>query len=514
MRRAIAVAAGLVSLVCLSFVAVPGASAFPLTTCTLTVESSDASGTVISTATGDGPGGTRDDPLIVDPNGTVTWTGSTGGSVKDGTYHVEIFGVPTPLQGPINSSGSTASGSVDLGDILPFDLVGVVYVSGALDVGGSPYCEGSGWISLRGDPVGTPGFVGGAGLALVGIATVLTSVRGRHPFRGAVGGLLGGAGLALLSGVTGVLPIDEKTPIAEVVAMLILGLAIGLIDFGSLFHRTPVTLVAQAGAAAGTPPDTAPVQSPAGESSTTATEPATGPATKATEPTTATPPATPVAPAPVVVPPAVAPPQVVEPPVVAQQPVVGPAGPGARPVTVTGPGHGNDVAGAPARARGHPGRGQSNLPPEVKPDVEPLFQEAEGILKTGPGTLTIGSDVISKVLAQMEDAPSLTLGNGAIEVLGGAVKATPVVADGKVSLSFSKPLAEMITSPTEVIDGFVGLMADAASATSVGPFDGLNRFIDHINKAVSDAGQRITSVSVTPTGVTVTTGPAIPPTAG
>jgi hypothetical protein len=72
----------------------------------------------------------------------------------------------------------------------------------------------------------------------------------------------------------------------------------------------------------------------------------------------------------------------------------------------------------------------------------------------------------------------------------------------------------MVTSPGEVIDGFVGLMADAASATSAGPFDGLNRFIEHINKAVADAGQSIASVSVTPTGITVTTGPAIPPTAG
>ena len=505
MRRAIAVATGLVSLVWASFVAVPGVSAFPLTTCTLTVESRDASGAVISTATGNGPGGTRDDPLIVDPNGTVTWTGSTGGPVKDGTYHVEIFGVPTPSPGPDQQLRLHRDRQRRPWRHPAFDLVGVVYVSGALDVGGSPYCEGSGWISLRGDPVGTPGFVGGAGLALVGIATVLTSVRGRHPFRGAVGGLLGGAGLALLSGVTGVLPIDEKTPIAEVVAMLILGFAIGLIDFGSLFHRTPVTLVAEAGAAAGTPPDTAPVEPPAGEPATTTTEPANPPTTATTPeagPVTgpATTPTTPVAPEPVVTPPAVVPPVVVPTQGAASAPTTAPT----TAATPPEPKPGLEAIRAGVEA----------LPPEIKPDVEPLFQKAEGILKTGPGTLTIGSDVISKVLAQMDDPPSLTLGNGSIEVMGGAVRATPVVTDGKVSLSFSKPLAEMITSPAEVIDGFVGLMADAASTTSVGPFDGLNRFIDHINKAVSDAGQRIISVSVAPTGVTVTTGPAIPPTAG
>ena len=475
MRRTIAVATGLVSLAWLSFFAVPGASAFPLTTCTLTVESKDDAGNVISIATGNGPGGTRDNPLVVDPNGTVTWTGSTGGSVKDGTYHVEIFGVPTPIQGPINSSGSTASGSVDLGDILPFDLVGVAYVSGALDVGGSPYCEGSGWIKLVGDPVGTPGFVGGAGLALVGIATVLTSVRGRHPFRGAVGGLLGGAGLALLSGVTGVLPLDEKTPIADVVAMLILGLAIGLIDFGNLFHRTPVTLVAQAGAeAAGTQP---------------AVEPAPTPGAGPT-PESATTPITPVVPPPVVAPPVVVPPVVAPPPAVAP-----PQGPTPAPVSSPSP-----VTGA-TPPEPPPGidairAGVDNLPPEVKSEVEPLFQEAEGILRAGPGTLTIGSDIISKVLAQKGmDPKAIRLVDGAIEADQGWVTATvtPIVTNGTVSLK---------------------LDSEAKLAAGLGKLDGLKKFLDNANKAVVDAGQRVTTVSVSPTGIVVTTGPAIPPTAG
>ena len=486
MRRTIVIAAGLASLVWVSIIAVPPASAFPLTTCTLTVTSKDAAQKVISTATENGPGGTRDNPLIVDPNGTVEWTGSTGGSVKDGTYHVEIFGVPTPLQGPINSSGSTASGSVDLGDILPFDLVGLIYVSGGVDAGGSPYCEGSGWISLRGDPVGTPGFVGGAGLALVGLATVLTSVKGRHPFRGAIGGLLGGAGLALLSGVTGVLPLDETTPLAEVIGMLVLGLLIGVIDFGSLFHRTPVTLAAQAGADAATPP----------------AEPETGePTGKPTEP--ATTPTPPVAPPAVVIPPAVVVPPPVVPPTVVQ-----PATPAPAPASTqaTAPTTGASVPKPP------PGletirAGINGLKPEVKAQVSPLFDQAEAILKGGPGTLTIPSAVIASVLAGMEDPLPIKLGNGAIEALGGSVKAVPVVENGMVSLSF-------LRQNEGALDGLVGLTAELLSATSVGPFDGLNTLLEHMNKAVTDAGQQVTSVTVSPTGIVVTTGPAIPPTAG
>jgi len=277
MRRTVAVATGVASLAWILLIAVPSISAFPLTTCTLTVTSRDASGSVVSTAS-ETLGGTRDDPFIVDPNGTVEWSGTTGGSpIANASYHVEIFGVPTPLQGSASgdSPRSSASGVIDLGEILPVDLAGLIFVSGALESGGAPVCEGSGWIKIAGDPVPTPGFVAGAALALVGLASVLSSVRGRHPFRGAIGGLIGGAGLALLSGVTGILPLDEQTPLAEVIAAVILGLAIGAIDFGSLFHRGSVAAVD----AAGRPdPTTPPTEPPAGPS-----DPTTTPATSGME---------------------------------------------------------------------------------------------------------------------------------------------------------------------------------------------------------------------------------------
>lgn len=473
MRRTIALAAGLASLAWVSFVAVPPVSAFPLTTCTLSVTSKDASGNVISTATARGPGGTREDPLIVDPNGTVEWTGTTGGSpITSASYHVEVFGVPTPLQGSTkdDSPRSTSSGSVNIGDVLPFDLVGLIYVSGAVDVGGSPYCEGSGWIQMRGDPVGTPGFVGGAGLALVGLATVLTSVKGRHPFRGAIGGLLGGAGLALLSGVTGVLPLDEQTPLAEVIGMLVLGLLIGVIDFGSLFHRTPVSTVVEAGAPASVPPPAEPTTGPG-------TQPETGPATTPTSP---------------VVPPTTTPtPPVVQP--VVPPPIVAPVAPSQGPASTTTP--------APGGPKPEPGleairAGVNGLPPKVQTEVKPLFEQAEAILRTGPGTLTIGSDLIGRLMAQAGTDPN------AVRLVDGAIEAdqewvtvtiTPVVTNGTVSLKLN----------------------DAGKlANGMGKLDGLTKFLENANKAVVDAGQRVTSVSVSPTGIVVTTGPAVPSTAG
>ena len=44
--------------------------------------------------------------------------------------------------------------------------------------------------------------------------------------------------------------------------------------------------------------------------------------------------------------------------------------------------------------------------------------------------------------------------------------------------------------------------------------DGLRGFLDNANRAVSDSGRRVTSVSVTPTGNVVTTGRRVRLTAG
>jgi hypothetical protein len=491
MRRTIAVATGVASLAWFLLIAVPSMSAFPLTTCTLTVTSRDASGNVVSTASEAG-GGTRDDPFIVDPKGTVEWSGTTGGSpIANASYHVEIFGVPTPLRGSASGDNprSSASSVIDVGGILPVDLAGLIFVSGALESGGSPVCEGSGWIKIAGDPVPTPGFVAGAALALVGLGSVLASVRGRHPFRGAIGGLIGGAGLALLSGVTGILPLDEQTPLVEVIAAVILGLAIGVIDFGSLFHRGSVAAVDAAGRPDPKTPPTEPLVGPSDPGTTPATTPAVP----------VVPPVVPVVPPvvpPVVVPPVVAPP-VVAPPAISQATT---PPDGSKPDLQSKPPE--PKPGLPtiqARIKGALTDPATGTTKPVYAEAEKILNEAQGILTTGPGTLTIGSDVFSRITSPDKPAASpVHLVDGAIEVdidpmgLGLSivnVTATPVVQNGRLSLQFN---------------------ALGSAAETAGALDGLKSFVEQVNIAVANAGQSVASVSITPGGIAITTGPAIP----
>lgn len=94
-----------------------------------------------------------------------------------------------------------------------------------------------------------------------------------------------------------------------------------------------------------------------------------------------------------------------------------------------------------------------------------------------------GSDVIAKVLSHAKDAPAFRLGDGAVQVGDGLVKASPVVADGKVSLSFISA-----DSPTEFA---LGIVAEGLSNTSAGPMEGLNWFVDQVNTAVANAYQSI-----------------------
>jgi hypothetical protein len=456
MRRLVALAAGLVPLALLLLVPVPKASAFPLTTCTLTITSRDMTGGVIDTASdGDAIGSTKDNPLLVDPHGIIEWTASTGGATQ-GTYHVDIYGVPTPLSGSVDPKSQTnLSGSFNMAEILPFDIVGIAYVSGSLDDSNGAHCSGSGWIKLRGDPVGTPGFVAGVAMSLLGVASLFASLRGRHPILGAVAGLIGGAGLALLSGVTGILPLDERTPIAEVVGMIITGLVIGTIKFGSLWHggATEVNRVDAAALAAAAGGGAAGAAAGAGGTGTGSSE--AGPLWVDSPNPPWAPPNPPVAP--------------VTPPVAPTPP-------------------------APPDLSGNTGYTEINkwkesLPPVQQKILDPLFPGAEAILGGHPGTFTIGSSVVDGFLKTANAPLSVELGDGAITVAG-VVDAVPSVQNGKVAVSFAE----------DPISKVAGGLAGAA-----GGLDGLKWFVDQINSAVAQSGQHITGVSVTPGGISITT---------
>src|SRR3990172_1463371 len=134
----------------------PSAFAFELTTCTITLASNDGTAP-LDEAAGPGEGGTFSDPFLVDWDGTVDWTGSTGGTVvRNGFAHVEVFGLPTPLStftGHNDEETTTLSGTVGVAETAPFQFTGLFYISGELGGESGPVCKGSAWVKLTGDPV-------------------------------------------------------------------------------------------------------------------------------------------------------------------------------------------------------------------------------------------------------------------------------------------------------------------------------------------------------------------------
>ena len=162
MRRVLTAAIAFVPVLLL--LAAPVA-AFPLTTCTLRVASTDASGALLDTAQGGAPDGTKANPFEVDWDGQVGYEGSTTVVIRDYTYGISVFGIPTPLQGGGGDAEDTESqGSISVAASSPFRAAGLYHVTGAY-AGEGGTCTGSGWFLLRGDPVGTVPWMAGMGFA-------------------------------------------------------------------------------------------------------------------------------------------------------------------------------------------------------------------------------------------------------------------------------------------------------------------------------------------------------------
>lgn len=217
---------------------IPGsAGAFPLTNCSLELTSLDAEGVVLDSAAGGASDASQTDPFIVDWEGTVVWNGTTGEQViKNNSWHVDVFGVPTPLRGgsPNDEDDTNGDGTVDVSANLPFRFAGLFFVSGELSgEGGS--CAGSGWMKIAGDPVGTVPFF--LALALVVLGAILIAVGARGGWLPAlVGGLLFGVGVAMLLVGFSTLPIGSLT----VAGSVALGLLIGALAAGlGRSRRTP-----------------------------------------------------------------------------------------------------------------------------------------------------------------------------------------------------------------------------------------------------------------------------------
>jgi hypothetical protein len=149
--------------------------------CTLDITSTDGSDGALDTATGapgGGQGGTQSDPLVVDWDGTVSWTGTSGSTVfRDHSWGVSVYGIPTPVRGgdPNEGEDTTGDGSTGVGENAPFPLVGVFHVSGAIDGADGAHCDGNGWFKLDGNPYTTIPFWIAVVLAIGGLALLWSS---------------------------------------------------------------------------------------------------------------------------------------------------------------------------------------------------------------------------------------------------------------------------------------------------------------------------------------------------
>ena len=204
-------------------------SAFPLTDCTLNLTSLDAAGNELATATGGAGDSTVADPFLVDWDGTVAWTGTTGAQViKNARWGVSVFNIPTPLSGTeVNEDGTKGGdGTVDVGVNLPLRMTGLFFVSGSMrGEGGS--CSGSGWMRLAGDPFGSTLFWLGLVLIVLGLLALWRGYL-RSSILAAFGGLLLGLGAAAMLVTYAAMPVGQWTPLAAFGAGLVIGLVVAV----------------------------------------------------------------------------------------------------------------------------------------------------------------------------------------------------------------------------------------------------------------------------------------------
>ena len=229
MRRALPIAAILAAIAIL--VLAPSVGAFTLNGCTMVVQSSGPDGSALDAASGPGAAGTEADPLIVDWNGTVNWSGTTGSQViKKNSWHVEVFYIPTSERGnSANDGGDTSGdGTINVKDNAPFRFTGLYFVSGAISGDGGS-CDGSGWVKVAGDPVGTLPFFVGLVLALLGVLMLALGVVRGQVLASIVGGLLAGLGVAVLLVISASVPLGAATPLAILAIGIVVGIAAALL---------------------------------------------------------------------------------------------------------------------------------------------------------------------------------------------------------------------------------------------------------------------------------------------
>lgn len=210
--------------------------AFPLSGCTLQLTSLDVDGAPVDNADSGEVGASQEAPLQVQWNGTVSWSGDSGAqAIRSTSWHVEVFGLPTPLRGgdPNEDGDSSGEDSIRVSEAVPFRFTGLFHVSGQLSGEGGT-CAGDGWVRVVGDPMSTLPFLVALALVLVGVVLLAVGVRGRW-LPALAGGLLLGLGSVVLLVIYAVMPLGAATPPVITVLGLLIGLGAG--GFGRLQLR-------------------------------------------------------------------------------------------------------------------------------------------------------------------------------------------------------------------------------------------------------------------------------------
>jgi hypothetical protein len=158
-------------------VAIAGpASAGSIDGCSGNAQSKDANGGVIDSATtsgkeildGDGkPGATASNPLLVDNDGVVDYSGQSDAVITNHHWSIKLLGIEVASGGSANRQRTQKdSGTFDIGEEMPLKMTGLVKVDGDL-TGRGGSCSGSGYVKLRGNALASP--VTWAGILLAGI---------------------------------------------------------------------------------------------------------------------------------------------------------------------------------------------------------------------------------------------------------------------------------------------------------------------------------------------------------
>jgi hypothetical protein len=161
-------AGGLLALVGAGLLSGP-AGAAPVTGCQGTAQSFDGSNQSVDLVSGPGTGGTKSDPFTIDRDGHVKYSGSSTDVLQNGKWAVDV-GVMLDISGKVTNAAGTRewAGDEKVSDRLPFNAPGLYRVAFTVTGAAGTPCTGSVWIEIKGNPLTSPLFLGGALFLVVG----------------------------------------------------------------------------------------------------------------------------------------------------------------------------------------------------------------------------------------------------------------------------------------------------------------------------------------------------------